>query len=125
MKINSNSLLKSLENLYDMIGIAPEGEIKEEVKNLECYVKIYVLLEHITEEKKRIYSKASNKEFRKDSPEKIKPLIELYNKLKIVTSYLEGLLSKSKKNFFLLSDELSKAEEYINSIYLEFLNLIK
>lgn len=125
MKINSNSLLKSLENLYDMIGIAPEGEIKEEIKNLECYLKIYVLLEHIAKEKKRIYSKASSKEFRKDSPEKIKPLIELYNKLKIVTSYLECLLLKSKKNFFLLSDELSKAEEYINSIYLEFLNLIK
>lgn len=124
MKINSNSLLKSLENLHDIIGIAPAVEVKEEIKNLECYLKIYVLLERITEEKKRIYSKASSKEFRKDSPDKIKPLIELYNKLKIVTSYLDGLL-KSKKNFFLLSDELSKAEEYINSIYLEFLNLIK
>lgn len=124
MNINSSSLLKSLENLRDMIGIAPEGEVKEEIKNLECYLKIYVLLERITKEKKRIYSKASSKEFRKDSPEKIKPLIELYNKLKIVTSYLEGLL-KSKKNFFLLSDELSKAEEYVNSVYFDFLNLIK
>ena len=125
MKINSSSLLKSLENLRDMIGIAPEGEVKEEIKNLECYLKIYVLLERITKEKKRIYSKASSKEFRKDSPDKIKPLIELYNKLKIVTSYLEGLLLKTKKNFFLLSDELSKAEEYVNSVYFDFLNLIK
>lgn len=123
MKIDIESVLKSLDNIEEMLSVAPEEEISKELKNLKCYLKIKLLSEEVSKEKKKIYSKANDKNFKVNFPNKIKSLFKLYNKLKSVSNYLDNI-SYSEK-FLDLETDLYETEKYITNLHIEFLKILK
>lgn len=123
MKIDIESVLKSLDNIEEMLSVAPEEEISKELKNLKCYLKIKLLSEEVSKEKKKIYSKANDKNFKVNFPNKIKSLFKLYNKLKSVSNYLDNI-SYSEK-FLDLETDLYETEKYITNLHIEFLKILE
>lgn len=123
MKIDIESVLKSLDNMEEMLSVAPKEEISKELKNLKCYLKIKLLSEEVSKEKKKIYSKANDKNFKVNFPNKIKSLFKLYNKLKSVSNYLDNI-SYSEK-FLDLETDLYETEKYITNLHIEFLKILK
>lgn len=123
MKIDIESVLKSLDNIEEMLSVAPEEEISRELKNLKCYLKIKLLLEEVSEEKRKIYYKANDKNFKVNFPNKIKSLFKLYNKLKSVSIYLNNISSSNK--FLDLETDLFETEKFINNLHIEFLKILE
>lgn len=122
MKIDIESVLKSLDNMEEMLSVAPKEEISKELKNLKCYLKIKLLSEEVSKEKRKIYSKANDKNFKVNFPNKIKSLFKLYNKLKSVSNYLDNI-SYSEK-FLDLETDLCKTEKFITNLHIEFLKIL-